>query len=281
MPAVQHARGTRAALDALAAAGQLLPGQVYVLTDQARLAVALTDSTYQAFLKEGEGGSPSPLGILDYWAEAAFAQIDPSAGPFIGGAIASGTRVASGVADGPFGLYGVALRSHSTNSGSGYRYMTSSVAADTFGGGLARKFEAVFTYIEGYIRIGYFDQTGSGDVTDGAYVVFSTSGAENVFAQTVANTVTEFSADLAPLDPKTYHVQIDVAADASSARFRMADAVTGAGIFDVTHTTGIPNTTARAFGAGIAAIGSAGTRPLVTIHRMGIGTVAGYNRARR
>lgn len=54
MPSVQHIRGTRAALDALAGASGLLPGQIYVLTDQARIAVALTTSTYEAFVREGD-----------------------------------------------------------------------------------------------------------------------------------------------------------------------------------------------------------------------------------
>lgn len=56
MPNVQHKRGTRAALNALAAAGELLPGQIHVIADEGRLAVALTASTYQAFAKQSEAG---------------------------------------------------------------------------------------------------------------------------------------------------------------------------------------------------------------------------------
>lgn len=54
MPTVRHKRGTRAALNALSASNSLVSGQLYVLTDEGRIAVALTSSTYQAFLKEGE-----------------------------------------------------------------------------------------------------------------------------------------------------------------------------------------------------------------------------------
>lgn len=54
MPSVQHLRGTRAALDALAATSDLLPGQIYVLTDGRRIAVALTTSTYETFVRESE-----------------------------------------------------------------------------------------------------------------------------------------------------------------------------------------------------------------------------------
>lgn len=57
MPDIQHKRGIRSALNALAAANGLLPGQVYLITDENRLAVALTISTYQAMAKEDEGGA--------------------------------------------------------------------------------------------------------------------------------------------------------------------------------------------------------------------------------
>lgn len=50
-------RGTRAALDALAAGSGLLAGQVYVITDEGRLAVALTTSTFETFAREDEAGA--------------------------------------------------------------------------------------------------------------------------------------------------------------------------------------------------------------------------------
>ena len=62
MPDVRHKRGTRAALVALAGTDGLKPGQVYVLTDEGRLAVALTTSTFETFAKESEaggGGAPN------------------------------------------------------------------------------------------------------------------------------------------------------------------------------------------------------------------------------
>lgn len=59
MPSVQHPRGTLAALNALAAGNGLLPGQIYLVTDQSRLVVALTVSTYQAHAKTGEGSLPT------------------------------------------------------------------------------------------------------------------------------------------------------------------------------------------------------------------------------
>lgn len=58
----QHPRGTRAALNALAASNSIKPGQVYLITDEGRLAVGLTASTYEVFAKVGEagGGTAAP-----------------------------------------------------------------------------------------------------------------------------------------------------------------------------------------------------------------------------
>ncbi|MFA9261807.1 MAG: hypothetical protein ACEQSB_00405 [Undibacterium sp.] len=52
-------RGTRANLVALAAVNGLNPGQIYVLTDEARLAFALTVSTFETDSKQSEGSSVS------------------------------------------------------------------------------------------------------------------------------------------------------------------------------------------------------------------------------
>lgn len=71
MPSVQHLRGTLAALNALAAGNGLLPGQIYVLTDQSRIAVALTVSTFETFAKLSEaggggGGATGGTAVLDF-----------------------------------------------------------------------------------------------------------------------------------------------------------------------------------------------------------------------
>lgn len=65
MPSVQHPRGTRAALDTLAGSSGLLVGQIYVLTDENRLAVATSTSAYETFAKESEaGGGGDPGRVL-------------------------------------------------------------------------------------------------------------------------------------------------------------------------------------------------------------------------
>lgn len=56
MPSVRIKRGTRAQLNAAASASQLRQGEPYLITDEGRIAIGLTDSTYQAYSKEGEGG---------------------------------------------------------------------------------------------------------------------------------------------------------------------------------------------------------------------------------
>ena len=64
MPSIQHPRGTRAALVALAGSAGLLPGQIYLLTDENRIAIALTASTFETYAKQAEaggGGGASPI----------------------------------------------------------------------------------------------------------------------------------------------------------------------------------------------------------------------------
>jgi len=59
----QCPRGTRAALNSLAGASGLKVGEIYLITDENRLAVGLTTSTYEVFAKVSEaGGSGSPGG---------------------------------------------------------------------------------------------------------------------------------------------------------------------------------------------------------------------------
>lgn len=66
MANVQHKRGTRAALDALATAGGLLVGQIYFITDENRIAIAGSVNSYQAAAKQGEaGGGGNPVMVAD------------------------------------------------------------------------------------------------------------------------------------------------------------------------------------------------------------------------
>ncbi len=54
-------RGTRAQLNAAAAAAQLRQGEPYLITDEARLAIGLTTSTYQTYATQSEASAAPAL----------------------------------------------------------------------------------------------------------------------------------------------------------------------------------------------------------------------------
>lgn len=56
MPKVIVKRGSRAQINAAAAGSGLLSGEVYLITDESRIAIGLGPTTYQAHAKQGEGG---------------------------------------------------------------------------------------------------------------------------------------------------------------------------------------------------------------------------------
>lgn len=62
MPNVQHKRGTKAALDALATSSSLRVGQLYFITDQSRIAIATAVNAYQVFAKHGQETFTSAAG---------------------------------------------------------------------------------------------------------------------------------------------------------------------------------------------------------------------------
>lgn len=65
MPGLRIKRGTRAQLDAAATAGQLAAGEPYLITDENRLAVGTSATSYQALAKESEaGGSIANAGAI-------------------------------------------------------------------------------------------------------------------------------------------------------------------------------------------------------------------------
>lgn len=70
MPSIQHPRGTRAALVALAGSAGLLPGQIYLLTDEARIAIALTASTFETYAKQSEAGGGGSY-VSPLWSQLA------------------------------------------------------------------------------------------------------------------------------------------------------------------------------------------------------------------
>lgn len=60
MPSLAHKRGTRAQIDAAATTNSLRTGEVYLITDEARLTVGTAVNAHQPLSKEGEGGGSDP-----------------------------------------------------------------------------------------------------------------------------------------------------------------------------------------------------------------------------
>lgn len=60
MPSIAHKRGTRSQIDAAATANGLKAGEVYLLTDEARLTVGTAANAHQPLAKQGEGGGSDP-----------------------------------------------------------------------------------------------------------------------------------------------------------------------------------------------------------------------------
>ena len=52
MPSLKIKRGTRAQLKAAAVNGTLVEGEPYLITDEGKVAVGLTTTTYQAYMRE-------------------------------------------------------------------------------------------------------------------------------------------------------------------------------------------------------------------------------------
>lgn len=67
MPSLAHKRGTRAQIDAAASGSQLRTGEVYLITDEARLTVGTAANAHSPVAKQGEGsggGDPWSWSIL-------------------------------------------------------------------------------------------------------------------------------------------------------------------------------------------------------------------------
>lgn len=61
MPSLRHPRGTRAALVSLASANGLKSGQLYLLTDESRIAIATAAGAFETFAKESEAGGANNI----------------------------------------------------------------------------------------------------------------------------------------------------------------------------------------------------------------------------
>lgn len=226
--------------------------------------------------------SPTPLGLWDWWTYTRFANVTATAmDAFLGAAISSGTNNTAIPTTGLAGYnsYGVFLRSSTTANG-GYRYQTSSMVSDYFGA-ISHKFRCQYMPLTSFtgrtLRIGFHDSVTNADAVDGAYfeivdAVCSAKTSNNSTRTTNATTLT-LSLNTA------YTFDIDVNAAGTSARFRVYGGNSSTALLDVTITTNIPTTSARAFGAGIVATEVSTTASDIGIlYGMGVGTVEGFTR---
>lgn len=254
------------------AAGQ----EVYGVVDGVGKRIPIADLINQAY--------PAPLGLWDHWTDWRAASGNANApGLFAGAAVSSGTNTTALPTGGMSGYndHGVFLRSSTTANG-GYRYQTTSLVGMYFGG-VARKYRSQFLWRTSFtgvtVRTGFHDTNTSADAVDGAYFEISGSTcraktANNSTRTTHATTIT-LSLDVA------YTFDIEVNSAGTEARFRVWGSNDhDTALMDVTITTNIPTTSARAFGAGIVATEASTTAMDIGIlYSLGMGTPAGFARA--
>jgi hypothetical protein len=249
--------------------------------------MAAADKTFldgvQAQL-DGKEATIAPLAIWDWWYDARLGTTGATAlDVFAGVAVASGTNTTAIPAAAVLGYnpFGVFLRSSTTANG-GYRYQTTSLVADYFGV-ISHKFRCQFLWRTDFtgrtVRMGYHDTATVTDAVDGAY--FEVIGA-TASAKTANNSTRTTNATTATLSLDVpYTFEIDVNAAGTSARFRIYSGTNTTPVLDVTNTANIPTTSARAFGAGIVATEASTTASDIGIlYSLGMGTVAGFERAR-
>lgn len=199
---------------------------------------------------------------------------------FVGAAVSSGTNNAALPAPLAIAPDGVFLRS-STAANGGYRYQTSSLIGQLFGGA-SRKFRGRFRWRTSFtgrtVRIGFLDTTTSADAVDGVYfeIVADVCSAKtaNNSTRTTAGTTATLSLDT------LYTFDIDVNAAGNEARFRVYAGTSSTPVLDQTITTNIPTASGRYFGTGIVATESSTTASDIGIlYGMGYGTVEAFTRA--
>lgn len=230
----------------------------------------------------GGGDAADPMNLWDFWYFSRIGNNNVAANDmFLGTAVSSGTNSTALPTTGMAGFnsHGVFLRSSTTANG-GFRYQTSSLVADYFGT-ISHKFRCQYMPLTAFtnvtVRPGYHDTSTSADATDGAY--FEIVGA-TCSAKTANNSTRTTNATTVTLSLNTaYTFDIDVNAAGTEARFRVYAGNSPTPIMDVTNTTNIPTSSARAFGAGIVATESTTTAVDIGIlYGLGVGTIEGFAR---
>lgn len=231
------------------------------------------------------GAQPAvSLSQWDWWQEEYFTATSATGSSiWVGAAIASGTNTTAVPASALLGYnpHGVFLRS-STTTGGGYRYVTTSTAADYFGA-ISHKFRCQFQWLTSFtgrtVRMGYHDVTTNVAPTDGAYFEANDGTLSCITANNASRTTNATTLALSLGVPYTFDVEVNAAGN--SARFRVYSGTNATPVLDVSNTANIPTTSARAFGAGIVATEASTTASDIgVLSLMGMGTSAGFSRYR-
>jgi hypothetical protein len=250
MPSLAHKRGTRAQIDAAASANALKAGEIYLISDEARLTVGTAVNAHQALAKQGEGGGSASDPRRNPVYETDFLTKNAVQPPFIGGAILAGTNT-TGVTGAQIDQNhpGQWLLRSSATANSGYQCTT--LADIRIGGG--EVFDLVFKTTAGLtgttLRCGFLDTVTSADAVDGVYFEMPPTGA--IIGKTSANSVRSSTATLATLATSTwYHVRLTVNAAATSVLFEVfsdAGALLGSASLAANIPTGSGRETACGF----------------------------------
>jgi hypothetical protein len=232
------------------------------------------------------GYTPESHGRFDYWQDSHFGTTDVAQNYFLGAAISSGTNTtavpgADAVIDGYH--HGLVFLRSSTTANGGYRYQSSSLISRFFGLTTHKYVAKVLwrtSFTDRTVRLGFHDASTVTDAVDGAYfeVVASTASAKtaNNSTRTTNGTTLTLSLDV------WYRFEIEVDAGGTAVGYKIYNDNTDALLLDVTNSTNIPTSRARAFGVGLVATEVSTTASdMVVIDYMGVGTIAGYNKKMR
>lgn len=221
------------------------------------------------------------LGLWDYWTEAQATSSNMF--PWLVGNISSGTinNAPPTSALKGYNPWGSTIRSSATIDSGSRLYQSN---PQQYFGAIDQKFTCWLTPTTSFtgttIRTGFIDTATVADCTDGAY--FEMDGSGVVSAKTAAAGTRTTSGTTYALTINTPYVfDVEVNAAGTSVRFRIYAGTSEVAVYDQTITTNIPTSTSNLTGSGIIATSSGGVAAdLCVVHRLGQGTLAGFNRAR-